>query len=426
VNPGDTTTTCTISATPPPATTPCDSLVDNVKAAAATNAALANFQSTNGTAANVLLTFIVDLFTAATKPGNSLKKYFDGTDPTGSTDFTAAANGAQLTSLAEGLTQFFGFALGCSDNSIPAYTSNSSVPNLKAIHQFMNISSDDFNAFNAAVIALLDNFHSSGVGMSTSFNTFVLTFLNTTSTDICAGCNNFQAISICEKWATAANTSQLQLIQGAVLSVFGNLTASNSPALPFFNGVTPCLSRNFITNLLNQASLAQRLTEFFGQVLGCSDPAFPAYDGTPVSGMESFHSAMPITSALFNQFVSALVAYVQTNLATAVGPTLSDDINTVAAFFASDPIAKICNQPGCPNQGHYVARQCPTTPPATTAGATSAGGSTTPASGSTAAATSKAAPGSTVAEPGTTVSTTDASMVQMAMSVVMVAVALLF
>jgi hypothetical protein len=312
---------------------------------------------------------VVQTFTAAL--GTQLKKFFDGSIM-GQRDFIM--NTANQGNLVIGLTNFFGRALGCSDNSIPARVG--AEPNLKVIHAGMGIAQDDFDLFNKALLGVLGNFKGLGVGVNPKFVGPVSAFLNTSVTDICSKCGQFQAASICEKWASAAGVSQLALIQGAVLAVFGDLTAMTSKTRPFFDGTVPCQSRNFIDNKLNQASLAKRLIAFFGQpgVLGCSDPSFPAYDGNP--DMEDVHKEMPITQDLFDIFLNSLVKYTTDNLKAAV-PTFDADLAAVAALFASPGVAKICNQPGCATQGKYTARVCdvPTAVPGDTTGTGTNGGS---------------------------------------------------
>jgi len=259
-----------------------------------------------------------------------------------------------------GLTNFFGKALGCSDNTIPPRVG--AEPNLKLIHQSMGIEQADFDLFNSALIGVLTNFKGLNVGIGDKFKGPVYAFLNTSITDVCQKCGQFQAASICEKWAAGAKASQLELVQGAVLAVFGDLTATGSKTRPFFDGTVPCQSRNFIDNKLNQAGLAKSLIAFFGQagVLGCSDPAFPKYQGN--SDMEDVHKEMPITKELFDVFVNSLVKYTTTNLKAAV-PTFDADLAAVAALFGTPGVAKICNQAGCPTQGKYTEKVCATGAP---------------------------------------------------------------
>jgi hypothetical protein len=74
--------------------------------------------------------------------------------------------------------------------------------------------------------------------------------------------------------------------------------------------------------------------------------------------MEAVHKEMPITKALFDQFVGAFADYATANLATAVGASFAEDLAAVSAFFASDNVAKTCNQAGCPTKGAFTQRTC--------------------------------------------------------------------
>jgi hypothetical protein len=196
-----------------------------------------------------------------------------------------------------------------------------------------------------------------------------------------------------KKWTIAAKAkSQVDLIQGAVLAVFNNLTAVGSPARDFFNGKVPCLSRNFIDNRLDQAGLAKSLIAYFGQpsVLGCSDANFPQYRGS--NDMEEVHKEMPITKALFDQFLGAFADYATVNLKAAVGDSFDKDLGIVAAFFTTDNVAKTCNQPGCSSPGKFVVRECKdifgqTSAPSTTSYTTGDTGDTASGTGDTASGT---------------------------------------
>lgn len=379
VQPGQTNTPCTIAgAVAPPPSSPCDELVAAVKTKVQGTSDMATYDNAN----KILAKVVVDLFLfGAGSASAPLRKYFDGTFPAGSRDFIN--NQMNQAGLVTALVKFFGTKLGCSDNSITPYALPTDEPNMKTVHQFMQIKQAEFDAFNAKLVEFLTNFANLNVGLSAKTANTVRVFLNTTSTDICAECGNFQPPSICEKWAVAAKAkSQVDLIQGAVLAVFTNLTAVGSPARDFFNGKVPCQSRNFVDSKLDTAGLAKSLIAFFGQqgVLGCSDANFPQYRGNP--DMEDVHKEMPITKALFDQFLSALADYATANLKTAVGASFDDDIAKIAALFASDAVAKTCNQPGCPKQGKYVARSCggdvlPGTTPSTAADTTIAGEDTT-------------------------------------------------
>jgi truncated hemoglobin YjbI len=110
---------------------------------------------------------------------STLKKFFDGTFPAGSVDFTASANSAKFTTLSNHLVEFFGSALGCKDTTIIAYTGNS---DMKAVHASMNISAAEFDAFNNAVVSV-----AAGLGVTTTDQAFLKSVLETTRSAIVAG-----------------------------------------------------------------------------------------------------------------------------------------------------------------------------------------------------------------------------------------------
>jgi hypothetical protein len=347
---GQTNTPCTIAGggTPPPSS-PCDELVAAVK----TRVAGTSNAATYSDAAKILSKVVVDLFVyGAGMPSAPLRKYFDGSFPIGSLNYVD--NLVIQGRLVTGLVKFFGSKLGCSDNTIAPYAKPTDEPNMKIVHQFMQIKKTELDLFNAKLVDLLTNFGNLNVGLSPRSVTNVRAFLNSSSTDICSDreCGNFQPPSICEKWTIAANAkSQVDLIQGVVLAVFANLTAVGSPARDFFNGKVPCQSRNFVDSNLDAAGFTKSLVAYFGEKLGCSASAFPQYRGR--DDMEAVHKEMPITKALFDQFVGAFAEYATTNLKF-VGASFDDDLATIVAFFASENVAKICNQAGCPTAGQFV------------------------------------------------------------------------
>jgi hypothetical protein len=376
--------------------TPCDELVANVKKAFNNTANAANFDNANKTLASVVVSLFVAGAGSATAP---LRQYFNGTKPAGSRNFFGNDSATTQGKLVFDLVKYFGARLGCSDNSIQPYASPADEPNMKTVHQFMDISAAEFDIFNTVLVDEIQNFGTLTNTVSPATANTIRVFLNTTSTDICAGCGNFQKVSICEKWAVRAKVTQFELLQGAVLAVFGNLTASTSPALDYFNGKVPCESRDFVVDKLNQAGLAKSLIAFFGQpgVLGCSDPNFPKYVGA--TDMEELHKEMPITKALFDQFLNALADHATKNLATVV-PDLNDDLAAIVALFNSDGVAKICNQDGCPKKGKFVPKTCVTVAPATT---TTTATTTT---ATTTTGTTTTAPSTTTTEGTTTEATT--------------------
>jgi hypothetical protein len=74
---------------------------------------------------------------------------FIGRTPAGSTDFTS--DGARATLLVEGLTQFFGGGLGCTDSTIPPYKGRE----MNVVHANMGVTEEVFERFNEILIGVL-------------------------------------------------------------------------------------------------------------------------------------------------------------------------------------------------------------------------------------------------------------------------------
>jgi len=154
---------------------------------------------------------------------------------------------------------------------------------------------------------------------------------------------------ICARYATALNVSQLTLMTNIITGVFDALVANGTNTLPFFNGQTPAGSADFLTNTTAFDILANGLIEFFGAALGCNDPDFPVYDGP--SNMTRVHANMPITAAVFSQFVSDVISVINSaGVSQADQTTVSNLLNTFKS--------QICNQADCgndtPSSGDYI------------------------------------------------------------------------
>jgi len=149
------------------------------------------------------------------------------------------------------------------------------------------------------------------------------------------------AVTICDKYANASATpQQLNLMTAVVTGVFGDVTASGTPTARFFDGSIPG-TRNFTNNPNNITTiLANHLIQFFGYVLGCSDPNFPAYQGN--LNMQVVHAALPINNVSFNFFNQQVI-----NVVASAGVT-SGDQASILAVLETERI-NICNQPDCGN-----------------------------------------------------------------------------
>jgi len=87
-------------------------------------------------------------------PSSLVLKYFDGTKPAGSTNFTDPRNSALLSALVKSLSAFFWTPLGCSDQPPLVYQGGS----MSAVHKSMRISGLEFDFFvTAAAKALTDS-----------------------------------------------------------------------------------------------------------------------------------------------------------------------------------------------------------------------------------------------------------------------------
>jgi len=73
----------------------------------------------------------------------------------------------------------------------------------------------------------------------------------------------------------------------------------------FFDGTLPPGSINFLKNTSAFNHLAGGLVAYFGEKLGCTDPAFPKYTGE--RDMKKLHMKMPIDRDLFDRFVSIFI-----------------------------------------------------------------------------------------------------------------------
>eukprot|EP01115_Flamella_aegyptia_P005576 TRINITY_DN2334_c0_g1_i1.p1 TRINITY_DN2334_c0_g1~~TRINITY_DN2334_c0_g1_i1.p1 ORF type:complete len:197 (+),score=104.37 TRINITY_DN2334_c0_g1_i1:252-842(+) len=145
-----------------------------------------------------------------------------------------------------------------------------------------------------------------------------------------------QAPSICDKYSTALNVSNSDLVTLVVSQTVN--AALNSDLKQFFDGTTPPGSTDFTSNSAAFNTLATHLVQFFGAALGCTDGSIGAYTGNP--DMKAVHANMPITLAYFNAFNSALLNVLTTNGVTQA------DANAVGAVLESTKPA-ICNQPDC-------------------------------------------------------------------------------
>jgi len=279
-------------------------------------------------------------------PSSIVKKYFDGTKPQNSVNFTDPKNGAQLTTLSDHLIQFFGQqgVLSCTDPTYPAYQGNS---NMGAVHSQMGINNAEFDFFNKGLLGVMaDN------GVSSADRSSVLAVLETTRAGIvvpsstgtvtgnpstnpsttsttpatsvstgmatssgsATGVTTGGAPTFCSKYAQMLGITQQALVGSVVDGTVGKVTAPSSINKKYFDGTKPPSSTDF-TNPLNNAKLgALRLSliAFFGQagVLGCNEIGFPKYVGP--ADLTALHAPMGISRAEFDAFNADLISVMET------------------------------------------------------------------------------------------------------------------
>jgi truncated hemoglobin YjbI len=267
------------------------------------------------------------VFANLTATNAPLLPYFNGQIPAGSTNFTNPANTAQTQMLADHLIQFFGLALGCSDNTIAPYAGRT---DMKAVHKNMPIGKVEFDTFNEVVIGVMKK-----NGVADADLVGVLAVLQSLAPAICndpSSCKN----SICDRYSRLLGVTNVQLVSLVVSKTFE--AALGSPTLVgFFDGTVPAGSTDFTTNQAAATALSNSLVAFFGAALSCTDPGFPTYTG---GTMKAVHANMPIGLKEFNTFNSALLGVL------ASAGVAQNDLDAVNAVLQSTK-ADICNQPDC-------------------------------------------------------------------------------
>jgi len=229
-----------------------------------------------------LMNTIVTAVVTAEVSDPAIKLFFDGTLPPGSVNFLN--NQSAFNRLAMNLVAFFGAAIGCNDPNFPAYRGNK---DMKAVHKFMPIDYDTFEMFNTIFIGALAK-----LGVDGGDQTAIRGVLDSFASAI------INPRIICGKYAEALGVTEVQLMQ-TVVSAVVKAELGEPTVLPFFNGMTPPGSINFLTNTSAFQVLAGNLVSFFGGARGCNQ-MFPPYRGNP--SMKMVHAKMPITQAIFSNF----------------------------------------------------------------------------------------------------------------------------
>jgi len=134
--------------------------------------------------------------------------------------------------------------------------------------------------------------------------------------------------TFCNKYATAKQLTQQQLVAAVIDGVVQILVAPGSVNLKYFNGTQPAGSLNFLlpTSAAALSNLKLHLVAFFGQmgVLGCDDPTFPRYTGQT---LQQIHAPMGITQSDNDAFTAAVLATLMS-----AGVTSQTDLNAVSSL----------------------------------------------------------------------------------------------
>jgi len=137
--------------------------------------------------------------------------------------------------------------------------------------------------------------------------------------------------TFCNKYATAKQLTQQQLVAAVIDGVVQILVAPGSVNLKYFNGTQPAGSLNFLlpTSAAALSNLKLHLVAFFGQmgVLGCDDPTFPRYTGQT---LQQIHAPMGITQSDNDAFTAAVLATLMS-----AGVTSQTDLNAVSSLLTS-------------------------------------------------------------------------------------------
>jgi len=237
---------------------------------------------------------------------SSTARYFDGTFPAGSVNYTQTPNNNNYNNLVGHLGQFFAQpgALNCTDGTVSPYTR----ANMTFVHRNMPIGITQFNSFNKQAIAFL-----ASAGVTAADQASVLALLQSFKPQICnqPDCfpDQYPNPSICTKYAIALSLTDYDLVDFVVVSVLANITNNDniSPLRHFFDGSIPG-TRNFFTDTAAYNVLHLHLTQFFGAALGCQAKNYPAYAGR---SLKAAHSNLPIARMdfdLFNQILIDILA----------------------------------------------------------------------------------------------------------------------
>jgi hypothetical protein len=114
--------------------------------------------------------------------------------------------------------------------------------------------------------------------------------------------------TFCQKYSAALRISNKALVETVVNATIAEIFKPSSGIRRYFDGTHPNQTINFGTNIPAQNNLRNKLVQFFGAALGCSDGTIPTYNGR---SMEDAHKRLSIdyfSHAQFNRIVVSVLA----------------------------------------------------------------------------------------------------------------------
>jgi len=256
------------------------------------------------------------------KPSSGIRRYFDGTHPNQTINFLT--NVPALNSLRNKLVQFFGAALGCSDNTIPPYNGRS----MDEAHRRLSIDYFSHAQFNRIIVSVL-----AGAGVEREDLVAAAKLLDSLRPSVCL---QGDCRSICNTYSIPTIQDNVDLV-GAVVDGTVRAALKSPNLVQFFNGVTPPGSIDYTKDTVSFAILRNHLIEFFGAALGCTDRTIGIYNGR---SLKDAHRIMGINLATFKEFNNAV-----TTVMTAAGVKVSD-VAIVASVLESTR-CDICTARDC-------------------------------------------------------------------------------
>jgi len=192
---------------------------------------------------------------------------------------------------------------------------------------------------------------------------------------VAVSASTYNPVSFCQRYTAAVfpnggaspatnATNQMTLIQNVVYATAlggqnvpaGYIKLGNGPGvfnseITYFNGTYkgPLTYVPTGPNAANVAALVGKLTNFFANALDCREyiaSITPTYVPSTAAFLQSVHAALPITAAIFTDFISTnMVAALTAAGVASVDLTYAGNL---LAQFGLGGGGAICNQAGCP------------------------------------------------------------------------------